>query len=69
MKMLKILHKKEKYTTKCIVNFLSIGYNLIMDIKYYEVLSRIGFFIKLYKLRINDWNLRTSKNFKKYIMI
>ena len=64
--MLKILHKKEKYTTKCIVNFLSIRYNLIMDIKYYEVLSRIGFFIQLYKFRINDWNLRTSKNFKNF---
>mgnify|MGYP000016409815 CR=1 FL=1 len=50
--MLKILHKKEKYTTKCIVNFLSIRYNLIMDIKYYEVLSRIGFLYNCISLEL-----------------
>lgn len=37
-----------------------------MDKKYYEVLSCIGFLIKLYTFRINDWDLRTSKNLKNF---
>lgn len=37
-----------------------------MDSRYYEILKYIKLLVNLYNLKINGWNLRTDKNFKKF---
>lgn len=37
-----------------------------MDSRYYKILDYITSLVILYKTKINDWSLRTNKNFKKF---